>query len=80
MDDLRVSGGLEGDLMVWFNEQPEDGVEVVASAGVADIGGFLLLFSDRGDRLQTLEYVPLDDQMPTDWPDPDQLLPVRGKF
>jgi hypothetical protein len=80
VDELRVTGGLEGDLTVWFNEPPEDGVEVVASAGVADVGGFLLLFSNRGGRLQTLEYVPLGNRELTDWPDPDQLRPHRGRF
>ncbi len=81
VDDLRVTGTYKADLMIDFNEPPEDGVEVVASAGVAsDIGGFILLFSNRGDRLTTLEYVPLDDRMPKDWPDPDQLRPVRQEF
>jgi hypothetical protein len=78
VDDLAVTGGIPGDLTVWFNEPPEDGVEVVASAGVSATGGggFILLFSNRADRLQTLEYVS-DDRTPSDWPDPDQLLPLR---
>ena len=81
VDDLKVTRTYGRDLMVDFNDPPEDGVEVVASAGVAtDIGGFILLFSNRADRLVALEYVPLDDRMPKDWPDAALLRPVRGKF
>lgn len=77
VDGLRVTFTMKGDLTVSFNEPPEDRVEVIASAGVADQGAFILLFSNGGERLQTLEYVPIEGRGPKEWPSPDKLRPLR---
>jgi hypothetical protein len=75
---LRVAGSCGcGCPTIYFQDSPDEGIEMLASAGVPDGSGDMILLLGSATGLHTLEYVPHEGKAPDRWPEPESLTPLH---
>ena len=75
VDHLRVAGLCGCGCPTFYLRHPEKGagIDVTAEAGVVGTNDTILLFTSESGHLDSIEYVCVGDESPTEWPPADQI-------